>query len=35
MPGSALDALTGEIRSVTQGIGYFSSEFERYEEVYG
>jgi elongation factor G len=35
MPGSALDALTGEIRSVTQGIGYYSAEFDRYEEMYG
>ncbi len=35
MPGSALDALTGEIRSVTQGIGYFDAEFERFEEMYG
>jgi elongation factor G len=34
LPGSALDALTGEIRSVTQGIGWFEAEFERYEEMY-
>ncbi|MFQ5622699.1 MAG: elongation factor G [Paracoccaceae bacterium] len=35
VPGSALDALVGEIRSVTQGVGYFEAEFERYEELYG
>ncbi len=35
VPGSALDALTGEIKSVTQGIGYFSAQFDRYEEMYG
>lgn len=34
MPGTALDSLTGEIRSATQGIGYFASEFERFEEIY-
>lgn len=35
VPGSALDELARSLRSVTQGIGYFSKEFDHFEEMYG
>ncbi|GLQ52934.1 elongation factor G [Devosia nitrariae] len=35
MPASALEELAHGVRSATQGVGYFSSSFERYEELYG
>lgn len=35
VPGSTLDELARSLRSVTQGIGYFSKEFDHFEEMYG
>ncbi|RMF34512.1 MAG: elongation factor G [Alphaproteobacteria bacterium] len=35
LPGSALDDLAGQLRSVTQGVGRFSAEFDHYQELYG
>jgi elongation factor G len=35
MPGSALDSLIADLRSVTQGIGRFETAFDHYQELYG
>ncbi len=35
LPGRALQALVGEVRSATQGTGRFTMQFLRYQEVYG
>ena len=35
MPGSALDTLIADLRSVTQGIGRFEAAFDHYQELYG
>lgn len=35
VPGAALGDLANEIRAATQGVGYFSAEFDHYEEFYG
>lgn len=35
IPASALEELAHGVRSATQGVGYFSSSFDRYEELYG
>ncbi|MDB5562440.1 MAG: elongation factor, partial [Hyphomicrobiales bacterium] len=35
VPGNALSELARSLRSVTQGIGYFSKTFDHFEEVYG
>ncbi|GIX16518.1 MAG: elongation factor G [Rhodothalassiaceae bacterium] len=35
LPGRALPALVGEVRSATQGTGRFTTRFLRYQEVYG
>ncbi|QRM57753.1 elongation factor G [Sinorhizobium sp. BG8] len=35
VPGSALEELARSLRSVTQGIGYFSKTFDHFEELYG
>jgi elongation factor G len=35
VPGGTLDDLARSLRSATQGIGYFSKEFDHFEEMYG
>jgi elongation factor G len=35
LPGSALDGLIADLRSITQGVGRYEAEFSRYQEVYG
>ncbi|MEF2074238.1 elongation factor G [Consotaella aegiceratis] len=35
VPGGGLDELAHQIRSVTQGIGYFARTFDHFEEMYG
>jgi len=35
MPGAALDGLIADLRSITQGVGRFESEFAHYQEIYG
>ncbi|WP_193176440.1 elongation factor G [Oricola nitratireducens] len=35
IPGHALDELSHSLRSATQGIGWFSREFDHFEELYG
>ncbi|HUF56040.1 MAG TPA: elongation factor G [Thermohalobaculum sp.] len=35
LPESALGAIVTELRSATQGLGWFEAAFERYEELYG
>jgi elongation factor G len=35
IPGHSLDELAHALRSATQGIGWFSSEFDHFEELYG
>jgi translation elongation factor EF-G len=35
IPANALEDLAHSIRSATQGVGYFASNFDRYEELYG
>ncbi|WP_457583636.1 elongation factor G [Ensifer canadensis] len=35
VPGAALDELARALRSATQGIGYFSKNFDHFEELYG
>lgn len=35
VPGGALDDLARALRSATQGIGYFSKNFDHFEELYG
>ncbi|GIX13821.1 MAG: elongation factor G [Paracoccaceae bacterium] len=35
LPASALDELTGQLRSATQGVGSFEAEFDHYQEIYG
>ena len=35
LPGSALDGLIADLRSITQGVGRYQAEFSHYHEVYG
>ena len=35
VPGHSLDELAHALRSATQGIGWFSSSFDHFEELYG
>ncbi len=35
VPGSALPGLANDIRAATQGVGWFSSDFDHYEELHG
>lgn len=35
LPGGALDDLIADLRSVTQGVGRYTAEFDHYQEVYG
>ncbi len=35
LPGAALDGLIADLRSVTQGVGRFESEFAHFQEIYG
>ena len=35
MPGTALDDLVADLRSITQGVGRFEAEFDHYQELYG
>ena len=35
MPGTALDDLIADLRSITQGVGRFEAEFDHYQELYG
>lgn len=35
MPGTALESLIADLRSITQGVGRFESAFHHYQELYG
>ncbi len=35
MPGAALDGLIADLRSITQGVGRFETEFAHFQEIYG
>jgi elongation factor G len=35
VPGSALSAFANDVRAATQGVGYFETEFDHYEEMHG
>jgi elongation factor G len=35
LPGTALDGLIADLRSITQGVGRYEAEFSHYHEVYG
>jgi len=35
LPGTALDGLIADLRSITQGVGRYEAEFSHYQEVYG
>ncbi len=35
LPGTALDGLIADLRSITQGVGRYEAEFSHYNEVYG
>ncbi len=35
LPGTALEGLIADLRSVTQGVGRYEAEFSHYQEVYG
>lgn len=35
LPGSALDGLVHDLRSATQGLAYYTTEFDHFEELYG
>ena len=35
VPGSALSSIANDVRAATQGVGYFSAEFDHYEELHG
>jgi len=35
LPGTALDELIADLRSITQGVGRFETEFHHYQELYG
>ncbi len=35
MPGTALEDLIADLRSITQGVGRFEAEFHHYQELYG
>jgi elongation factor G len=35
LPGTALDELIADLRSITQGVGRYEAEFSHYHEVYG
>jgi elongation factor G len=35
LPGSALEGLIADLRSITQGVGRYEAEFSHYHEVYG
>jgi len=35
LPGTALEGLIADLRSITQGVGRYEAEFSHYQEVYG
>ncbi|HUS55889.1 MAG TPA: elongation factor G [Thermohalobaculum sp.] len=35
LPGSALEGLIADLRSITQGVGRYEADFSHYQEVYG
>ena len=35
LPGTALESLIADLRSITQGVGRFEAEFHHYQELYG
>ena len=35
IPGAALEELERALRAATHGVGWFSAEFDHYEELYG